>query len=191
MPISSHLIVKENKTENETRKQNQEIKWDLVLFSTPWASASVFPPPWEHPSPAHWWLCVCVRRAETKSCSHLGCGQAYGTEVVRRRICFCTAGLLALPLTGMALLVNNLLLSDEKQNHRSRDQNTAQPVLMGQFACSDSVLFSVSHLFTVLSFICHVVSFSHTAPTSLCICFSHAHSLYILLSHSIIMFGTP
>lgn len=185
MPISSHLIVKENKTENETRKQNQEIKWDLVLFSTPWASASVFPPLWEHPSPAHWWLCVCVRRAETKSCSHLG------TEVLRRRICFCIAGLLALPPTGMALLVNNLLLSDEKQNHGSRDQNTAYTVLMGQFTCSDSVLFSVSHLFAVLSFICHVVSFSHTAPTSLCICFSHAHSLYILLSHSIIMFGTP
>lgn len=42
-----------------------------------------------------------------------------------------------------------------------------------------------------LSSICHVVSFSHTAPTSLRICFSHAYSLYILLPNRITMLGTP
>lgn len=104
-------------------------------------------------------------------------------------ICVSTEGLTVLPLAVMALVVNNLLLSNKKQNHWSVDQNTVCPALKGQFTCSDLVF--VSHLFAVLSFICHVVSCFHIAPSFLCICFSHAYCHCVLLFDSTIVFGIP
>lgn len=141
---------------------------DLV-FSAPRSSASCFSASWE-PLPQPTVGCTYMQEEQrwspfpSQAAAKLLPGKQSGGD-----ICVSTEGLTVLPLAIMAPVVNNLLLSNKKQNHWSIDQTTVYAAIKGPIyllrfnVClslvrcpvldmSYCVLFSHSFLFPVYLF---------------------------------------